>query len=56
VTRLKEKEIYPRAEKILSIPEKEIAQCLKEAGRLVGSPWTQDQKLAALVGFVALAN
>lgn len=56
VTRLREKEIFSRAEEILSIPEKEIAQCLKEAGRLVGSPWTVDQKLAALAAFVALAN
>ena len=56
VTRVREKEIYSRAAEILSIPEEEIAPCLKEAGRLVGSPWTQDQKLAALAAFVALAG
>ncbi|HLN57476.1 MAG TPA: hypothetical protein VK416_02890 [Thermoanaerobaculia bacterium] len=56
VTRVREKEISSRAAASLSIPEEEIAQCLKAAGRLVGSPWTQDQKLAALAAWVALAG
>jgi hypothetical protein len=56
VTRVREKEISSRAAASLRISEEEIAQCLKAAGRLVGSPWTQDQKLAALVGWVAVAS
>ncbi len=55
VTRIREKEIFSRAAAALSIPEEEIAQCLKAAGRLVGSPWTQDQKFAALAAWLALA-
>ena len=56
VTRVREKEIISRAAASLSIAEEEIDQCLKAAGRLAGSPWTQDQKLAALAAWVALAG
>ena len=55
VTRIREKEISARAAESLGIPEEDLAQCLKSAGRLIGSPWTQDQKLAALAAWVALA-
>ena len=56
VIRVREKEISARAAASLGIPEEEIARCLKTAGRLVGSPWTQDQKLAALAAWVAFAD
>ena len=56
VTRVREKEIFSRTAASLGVPEEEIAQCLKAAGRLFRSPWTQDQKLAALAAWVALAG
>lgn len=56
VTRIREKEIFPRAAAGLGIPEEEIARCLKDVGRLIGPPWTQDEKLAALVAWAALAG
>jgi hypothetical protein len=55
VTRVKEKEVFSLASAGLCIPEEEIARCLKEVGRSIGSPWTQDQKLAALAAWVAVA-
>ncbi len=56
VTKVKEKEVSSLAVARLGISEEEIAQSLKAAGRLVGPPWTQDQKLAALVAWIALAS
>jgi len=56
MTRVREKEIFPRVAAGLHIPEGEITQRLKDIGRSIGSPWTQDQKLAALAGWVALAG
>ena len=55
VTRVREKEILSLASAGLRIPEEEIARCLKEVGRSIGAPWTQDQKLAALAAWVAVA-
>jgi hypothetical protein len=55
VTRVREKEISSIAAAGLRIPEEEIARCLKDAGRSIGPPWTQDQKLAVLAAWVAVA-
>ena len=55
MTRLREKEIFSLASADLRIPEEEIARCLKDIGRSIGAPWTQDQKLAALAAWVAVA-
>ncbi len=56
VTRVREKELLSRAATALRIPEEEITQRLKDIGRSIGSPWTEDQKLAALAGWLALAG
>src|SRR6266508_6597711 len=55
VIRVREKEIFSLASAGLHIPEEEIARCLKDIGRSIGAPWTQDQKLAALAAWVAVA-
>jgi len=34
----------------------ESLKCIDSLGRLIGPPWTQDQKYAAVAGFVALAG
>ncbi len=55
VTRVREKEVFSRASADLRIPEGEITRRLKDVGRPIGSPWTEDQKLAALAAWVAVA-
>lgn len=55
VTRVREKEISSRAAAALRIPEDEIPGRLKDIGRPLGAPWTQDEKLAALAAWTALA-
>ncbi len=56
VTRVREKEISSLAAAALRTPEEEIARCLKDVGRSIGPPWTQDQKFAALAAWTALAG
>lgn len=58
VTRVREKEIYPTAADRLRVPVAELQRRVNELGRTLslGPPWTQDQKLAALVGWLALAS
>lgn len=55
VTRVREKELFARAAADLRIPTDALQRGVNELGRSIGPPWTQDQKLAALVGWVALA-
>jgi hypothetical protein len=47
-----ERELSARAQKILRRPASEIARRVGQAGRALGPPWTQDQKLAALAAWV----
>jgi len=37
------------------IPIEELHQLVNAIGKSVGPPWTQDQKVAALSGWLALA-
>ncbi len=55
MTRVREKEIFSLASAGLRIAEEGIVRCLKDIGRSIGAPWTQDQKLAALAAWVAVA-
>jgi hypothetical protein len=55
VNAVKEKEIWVRASADLMIPIEELHQLVNAIGKSVGPPWTQDQKLAALSGWLALA-
>lgn len=54
--RIREKEAMAAAESALGITSAQIQSHLVSMGRAVGAPWTQDQKLAALAAWVALAN
>ncbi|HEY3118989.1 MAG TPA: hypothetical protein VGL15_00070 [Vicinamibacteria bacterium] len=56
VTRIRERELAQRAEEELKRPSAELIATVAALGRSVGPPWTQDQKLAALAGWVALAR
>jgi hypothetical protein len=55
ITRVKEKEAYAAAAAALRVPAEELQARLKELGRSLGPPWTQDQKLAAVAAWLALA-
>jgi hypothetical protein len=54
--RIREKDAFPIAEQALGLSASRIQDRLAAMGRTVGSPWTQDQKLAALAAWVALAT
>ena len=56
VAGVKEREAYEQsaAQLRLSVPELEIR--IAALGRGIGPPWTQDQKYAALVGWLALSK
>jgi hypothetical protein len=54
--RLREKEILGAAAKVLHLPAAAIRSRLTALGKPLGAPWTQDEKLAALAAWVALAS
>ena len=55
VTGIKERELLARAAAELGVPEDEIQRRFTEVGKPLGPPWRQDEKLAALAGWLALA-
>lgn len=55
VTGVPERELYARGTAQLGFPADELRRRLTELGRCIGPPWTQDEKHAALVGWLALA-
>ena len=55
VTSVKEKEVLFQSASVLGISERAIQQHLVRMGESVGPPWRQDEKLATLVAWVALA-
>jgi hypothetical protein len=54
LTRVKERELYDRGVKELNLSMEELQFRVQEMGRKLGPPWRQDEKLAALVGWLAL--
>ena len=50
-----EREAYARASGVLGKSNEDLKQTLSEMGRQVGGPWRNDEKMAALVGWMALA-
>jgi hypothetical protein len=55
VTGVKERELLARAAETVRSSPGEIKTRLAQLGRSVGPPWTQDQKYAALVAWMALS-
>ena len=55
VTGVKERELFDRGAVDLHYPVDELKRHVAELGRVIGPPWRQDEKLAALAGWVALA-
>jgi len=56
VTGVKERELFPQAAARLRLPVPKLQSRIAEMGRDLGPPWTQDQKLAALAAWLALAS
>ena len=56
VHRVPERELFDRASSVLRIPEGKLRTRLLALGRELGPPWTQDQKFAALIAWLALAS
>jgi len=56
VTGVKERELLARGSAELRIHTDDLERRVSEMGRPIGPPWAQDQKRAALVGWLALAR
>ena len=56
VLRIKERDVAPSAAKRFRTTEAEVLRQVAEAGRGLGAPWRADEKLAALVAWLALAG
>ena len=54
VTGVRERELFDQATAQLRIPAEKLRLRLNEMGKAIGSPWTQDEKLAALVAWLVL--
>jgi hypothetical protein len=53
---VRERDLLARGAKMLKVREDTLLPRLTEMGRPLGSPWRQDEKLAALVAWLALAQ
>jgi hypothetical protein len=56
VVRLRERDLEARAAAAFRIPSSPLKQRIAALGRELGPPWTADQKLAALLAWVLLAE
>jgi hypothetical protein len=51
--RIREKELFDIAARELSRPAADLTRMLNDLGKIVGPPWRQDQKFAALAAWLA---
>jgi len=56
VTGVKERELFAQAASRLRLPVRTLQSRIAALGQDLGPPWTQDQKLAALAAWLALAK
>jgi hypothetical protein len=54
VTAVREREVEAQAAEAAGISAETLKAQIARLGKALGSPWTQDEKLAALVGLLAL--
>ncbi len=54
VVRIREREAFRQASDQIGLPESHLKQRLAALGKALGPPWTADQKLATLGGWIAL--
>ncbi len=55
VTGVRERDLFARGAAELRLPTDELRRRVAELGRPIGPPWRQDEKHAALVGWLTLA-
>ena len=53
---IKEKEVADEASRVLRLKPDDLTRRIAELGRPLGPPWSQDEKLASLVAWLALAS
>jgi hypothetical protein len=53
---LKESEVFDHASRALGVEKDKVVRVLVQLGQALGPPWTQDEKLAALVAWLSLVN
>jgi hypothetical protein len=53
---VREKELLSEASRVLRLKPDELTQRIADLGRELGPPWSQDEKLASLVAWMALAS
>jgi hypothetical protein len=56
VTGIREREIHSAGAAEFGLPLETIQRRVLELGRSIGPPWRQDEKLAALAGWLTLAR
>ena len=56
VHRIKEKDLFGLAERRFDVPAANLQRVLDELGKMLGPPWQQDQKFAALAAWLAASN
>jgi len=56
MTEVRERDVLARASEATGRPAAELQRRVAEMGRALGPPWRQDEKLAALVAWIALAT
>ena len=53
---VKERELLNEASRVLRLKPDELTRRIADLGREIGPPWSQDEKLASLVAWMALAS
>ena len=56
VTKIKEREIWERGTTVLRRPSADLQQLIDGLGKSLGPPWRQDEKLASMAAWIALAE
>jgi hypothetical protein len=56
VTKVKEREIWGRGQTIFRLPAEKLQRMIAELRTTVGAPWGQDEKLACMAAWIALAD
>jgi hypothetical protein len=55
VTRVTEREVWERGAALFRLDSADLRQKITELGRSLGPPWREDEKLASLAAWIALA-
>jgi hypothetical protein len=56
VKRVREREVWDRAAGVLHLELPALQERINTLGRSLGPPWRQDEKLASLAAWIALAE